>query len=535
MPNRRDVLVGVAAAAIASTSKLSAQVSPDITMEDSPLPNALDVYYESLMDLCQPNGFGRDDKLVLNNTITSFDISKDTPYFNDGLYRRFADRVYQTSPDQASPASQADRFSYIYERLLKTAADQVDQRHPEIRPKILELNGAIEKRTLALTNLIAKLEKQWSIVAQQRGIKLGDPTYDLQQIKFFELQKYASQVSSYSDDIGSLIIRKEQVQRAVYSPAESLLLSTVSEMGASKKIARPLRPSFERSVPNVNDLTFADSRTTPESICDISLSLYPLGDLVKFLGISGQRQPINITKSSNVTQHHDVAWGAKARGRASFFGIKVGGGGGGSGQSSFTETIKKTEGLSISFDNIDEVLADRGYWFNPALFDNPELQKIFYKLPDTQRLRYVAVSLIICRGLSLSLTSTDSFDSNIWSKTSISGKGGVSFMGYGFGGGGSRTTNDYTIAISGDGKTITFKDDPSLVRLVAVRLVDAARPLPVIAPGTFSTLTNVPGPFATIDRANKGLNEPESRFRSDSLLRAFKEGKVSYRNLTSGR
>jgi hypothetical protein len=53
-------------------------------------------------------------------------------------------------------------------------------------------------------------------------------------------------------------------------------------------------------------------------------------------------------------------------------------------------------------------------------------------------------------------------------------------MGFGFSGSGSNSSYDYNLEVSADGKTVTFKDDPQLSRVLAVRLeklvdIEAAR------------------------------------------------------------
>ena len=517
MFTRRDVIAATAATVAFGLPKMAqAQSSVNISIADSPLPQALDIYYDSLIRLCQANGFGSADKLVLNNTITSFDISADTPYFNEGLFRRFADRIYLRSPDEVGPAAQADRYSVVYERLLRTVATQVDQRHPEIVPKLRELDDALDRVTRELNDLVMRLEAQWTTIAQSRGLTRGTPEYELQQITYFEQIRYPDQVSSRSARISDYLIRKEQVRRSVYSPAETLLLETVEELSEFKKIARPLRPTYERSNPNVNDLTFANPVSTPVSLCDVSHSSYPLGDLGLFLRAGGQRAPIDITRSSSTTNHHDEAWGARASASIPFFGI--GGSGGGSGASGYTNAISNAAGLRIAFDNIAEVLVDRGGWFNPALFANRDLARLIYAQPDVNRLKYIAVSLVICRGLSLSLTSNVDIDRNSWSTQTIGASGGASFFGFRFGGSASRTTNDWSVFVSEDGRTVTFKDDPAYCRLVAVRLVEAAGNRPT---------DRLTGEFAGEARPRG----PLSRFVTEEQLRQFRAGRINYRQL----
>src|SRR5258708_33800333 len=99
-----------------------------IPVADSPLKAALDFYYRNLIDLISNNGrgYGGDQKLLLNSTIMSFDISQDTPFYNEGLFRNFADRVFTDSPQGLGPANRADRFSLHYERAVRIAASSVD-------------------------------------------------------------------------------------------------------------------------------------------------------------------------------------------------------------------------------------------------------------------------------------------------------------------------------------------------------------------------------------------------------------------------
>src|SRR4051794_33580994 len=81
-----------------------------ISVKDSPLPTALDMFFSYVIDLADHYSAGK-QKMLMNNVITSFDIAQDTPYFNLGLFRNFADRVYMESPQTLGPANRADRFS----------------------------------------------------------------------------------------------------------------------------------------------------------------------------------------------------------------------------------------------------------------------------------------------------------------------------------------------------------------------------------------------------------------------------------------
>src|ERR1700726_2921905 len=91
-------------------------------------------------------------------------------------------------------------------------------------------------------------------------------------------------------------------------------------------------------------------------------------------------------------------------------------------------------------------------------------------------------------------------DTTQWSKKNFQANGGVSVFGFRFGGSGSTNSYDYTLDTSADGKTVTFKDDPLLTRLLAVRL----EPFP--PPDTSPSIASI----------NDGLNR-------------FKKGEIDYR------
>jgi hypothetical protein len=61
-------------------------------------------------------------------------------------------------------------------------------------------------------------------------------------------------------------------------------------------------------------------------------------------------------------------------------------------------------------------------------------------------------------------------DTNSWSKQAFDASGGVSVLGFSFGGSGNSSRYDSSVTVSGDKKSVTFKDDPQLVRLLGVRL-----------------------------------------------------------------
>jgi hypothetical protein len=446
-----------------------------ISVKDSGVPNALDLYYSFLYEIVEQNGFTEKQKLLVNNTISPLDISQDTPYYNEGLFRNFADRVFLKSPQSMGPANRADRFSMHYEGIVRTAASKLDRKYREIISEIEGLQTRLELQTRKLADVILKINDQWQRVAMGSGIKPEDPNYELRYLNFLESVRYADQVDQYAQNIDMLVSTIDAVRRAKYEPEEQILLDIINQLSKTRKVARPRRATFERTVKDVTELTFANPTIRVESIMDISPAMYPLGDLVRFLQLPGEKS-MSISKELVAAQQHDKSW--SAGGSASYKFFKVGGNG--SGSSSYREDIKKSAGIAISFANIAEYLVDRELWFNPSVFQNAKLIPLISKIPGVERLEFVAVSVIIARGLTLQLTFESSIKTESWSKRSFAASGGLSIMGFGFSGSGSNSSYDYNLEVSADGKTVTFKDDPQLSRVLAVRLeklvdIEAAR------------------------------------------------------------
>jgi hypothetical protein len=479
-----------------------------ISVSDSPLPNALDVYYSFILELVKQNGYVDKQKLLINGTIGSFDISQDTPYYNEGLFRNFSDRVFLSSPGALGPANRADRFSKQYEQIVRIAASKIDRKYKEITSEVDDLQRRFQVETERLTDRIVKINGEWLKVAQASGVKPEDPTYELKYINFLEGVRYADQIASYTQNIDMIVGTLDAVRRSKFDPQEQTLLDIITELSETKKLVRPKRPTFERTVKDVTDLTFANPTLRNNATMDSSPAMYPLGDLVKFLKLPGVRQ-ISITKASTSAAQHDKSWSAGGSVSYGFFSL----GGGGSGSSHFREDIKKSGGISISFENMAEYLVDRELWFNPGIFSDAKLVPVISKVPGIERLQYVAVSLIIARGLTLQLTFENSISTESWSKQSFAASGGVSVFGFSFGGSGSSSSYDYSLDVSADGKTVTFKDDPQLTRILAVRLEQ----------------------LASVPKERFELATGLDAAAPDSPLGRFRSGRMSYKDLQSSK
>ena len=438
---------------------------PDITVDQSPIIAALDAYYTFLTSLTQGMN-GNIEKLAIGNLITPFDIASDTPFYNEGLFAQYVDRVIIKSPNTIGPADQADRFSMHYENVIRFLANSIDQRHPEIVPKINELTKAINKVETEINDEKAQAEDGWNKFAKIIGTTPVDPQHELKYVKYMEDIRFNDQIAKLSEKIDALNSRIDQVRNSTYKAHELPIIQSLYQLSNTRKLARPKRPQFERDkLLVVTELTFADPRTRLEAVMNIYPTVLPLGDLGKFLSDIGAKT-FTVKNTDTRTSVHEKSWNGSGSVGFSFFSI----GGGGGGSSSATKSVSKTTEITISVQNASEYLVDRGYWFNPGILESENLFKEMTKVPGFNRLKYVIASLIIVRGISITLKSDESFLATDWTKSEVKARGGTSFLGINFGGGGGGSKYDFETVVSADGKELTISDASSVCRVMGCRV-----------------------------------------------------------------
>lgn len=452
----------------------------DIPVGDSGLPQALEQYYQQLTDII---GQRDDQPVLLNNTITTFDIVSEAPFYTEGVFRHFSDRKFQTSPKDLGSSIQSDRFSYEYERVLKIAATQIDGTiSQDARDRITAYNREIRRVNGELLAFETKVMADWEKIAKRENLTPDTPRYQLRQLNFLESILYADQKKVFTEEIEEYQRHITTLRESAYTPDQQKLIRATDELSETYKIARPWNIYFERDFPNSTVLTFADPKVRTRAFCDISPSIYPSSNLVNFQNRGGEARRITVERNTAHNSLHTRTWGGGGSASFSAFGIRIGGGGGGSGQSHYESNFKSLMTFQMDFAGIDEVYANRGIWFDPSLFSSAELKPLFDKIPGTRDLEFVAVSLIICRGLTLTLKFSEELKTTEWSKREFAGRGGVSILGHRFGGSGSTTSYDYDFKLSEDKKSVEFKDDPKHCRLIAIRLERVYQPTKVDNP-----------------------------------------------------
>jgi hypothetical protein len=473
--------------AVCSVAISQGMLSSSAHGEDLPpaLVHAKAQFYLFLRSIAQAEGIAPQQNVVLNSTIMPFDIAADTPFYNDELFREYADRTFRGGVEglEANAAAfLAERFSSQYRAVMDILTAQIDQNHPEIQSSLTELRAQQDAATQALLEKLIWFDQQWSPIAASRGLVAGTVLYNLQYSTWLGEVRYQDQIQTYIANLDAVDSHIDSVRRRVYSPSELSALENFSQLSTAYNVARPwtanIERSFRQSGTPLTELLLADPKNLVPSMFDSSPLVLPVGDLISFLSATGLRS----FDTSTSDFHLDTASSSwNASGGGTFFGYSLGGGG--SGSSTVTHSVSKMSSLSISFKNISEYLADRSAWFNPGVLQDPNMYKLVKDRPELEKLQYIAVSLIIARGTTLVLKFSEAVTASDWSQQAFAANGGVSFMGFSFGAQGGSSSSKYTVDTSSDGTTVTIQDGDQVARVLGVRVepfLKAAPPQQVI-------------------------------------------------------
>jgi hypothetical protein len=443
------------------------------------LVNAKAQYYNFLKTIA--SGLVDQQNLVLNSTIMPFDIAADTPYYNDELFREYADRTFTGGVEGLhadGAAFLSARFSSQYIAVMNIVTAKIDQNHPEIANSVADLRSRQTTATQALQDKLDQFDAQWKALAISRGLinSQGAITnqleYNLEFATWLAQVRYTDQLQTYIDSIDQIDSQLDAVRRSAYSQSEIAALDNSGNLSKAYNVARPWTANIERSwkasgTP-LTDLQLANPRALPPAMFDSAPLVFPIGDLIAFLSGQGVRG-YDSTSQSYQMDSSSSSW--TASGGGSFMGWSLGGGS--SGSSSMISSISTMNSLSISFKNISEYLADRSAWFNPAVLQDPNILKLVKGRPELNHLLYVAVSLIIARGTTLILKFSQSVSNSDWSTQSFSAQGGASFLGFAFGSfgaSGGSSSSSYSVTTSADETTVTIQDGDTVARVLGARV-----------------------------------------------------------------
>jgi hypothetical protein len=456
---------------------MSDTIKLEIPINESPLPAALDAYYDFVKDIAKPGGA---DRLGIFGTITNYDIHPLARLYNDYVVRAFADRTVRTSPmSSLGIGDLAERYSARYVDMLRLLVASLDSSLPDaaveqIRRHSTTINVLSSDRDTWLDGF----EVGWAAEMTRLGIDYNkidtDPAvqkrYFEERVIYMKLRKYSDRLygpDGFNTKIEQEELAIESIRITSYPDDESRQLVALYKNSKSYETIRPRRPELEVKY-GWDEFTIEDERfRNMHDIFDIGPMLESIVDPRVILNGKGARG-YSVKTSSTVTNNHDNDWHVSGSASYGFF---IKGEFGTANSSHFRSTVDKIREVAINFEHIGMLDVSRGGWFSSQVFDFKRVQEYLRKNPIlTQKLHFLTTSLVVARGLSLKLYFKDASDVQEWGTTTTSGGGGFTIFGVGFGGGGGGSSSWEKRQINQAEQSVTFADDSKVCRLLGVKV-----------------------------------------------------------------
>lgn len=449
----------------------------DIPVNASPIKAALDAFYDFAVQIIPP---GPEDKIAILGTVVEFDITEKSPLYNDFVVRAFSDRTIRVSPVPGQAAGDiSDRYSSRYIDMVESLVLTLDaELSAEQLAQIDRHQTAINVISGDRDKYLDDVETAWSKAETQLGIdpaKLGADDamrrrYMDERVKFLSIRRYAERVwglNGFNSQIRQREISIAAIRRKAFPDDDYLQLYRLYEARLDMRVIRPRSADLEG--PREWDQISIQNPTNfgLGAVLDIAVETSAIVDPRTILHGRGSRG-YTVSKSTTVTNNHDSAWNASgSAGYMSFFNGSV------SSESTenYRSTVSKIRNITVDFEHVAELQLYRDQWFaSTLLVDNKRVKEFLKTRPAlAAKLNLLTTGLAIGRGLSLTLEFTDASDVHEWGSSSTSGGGGVNICGYQLGGRGGSSSSYDRRTIDIDKKTVTFKDDPTVCRLIAVR------------------------------------------------------------------
>ncbi|MBB4350485.1 hypothetical protein [Aliirhizobium cellulosilyticum] len=448
-------------------------VNVEIKAEDSPISNAVDLYYSQLYEILNPQ---TEQKIALNSSLVTFDIIPQAPMFTEYVFRAFADRTVTISPTEYGPvalgvANTNDRYSFFFTEVLKQAVFKLDTAlRQDIVDKIDLIDREVRQSRQELQLFYQTMFTAWNSYATQNGVAADDAYYLDKQTAFFNTNNFAEQISYYKNIISDGLVRMHILRDAQYPDVEARHISSLFKYATLDQylMPRPKDPILEE-INKYDPIRLGQAYIYNNlNYFEPSVEIRPSGYLPKFLTNIGKRS-VSIEKTAAATHQHDVSWSASGTARKWFFfkaSASV------SSESHLKETIAATNRVGMAFENLAEYWVNRGPWFSSGVFAYKRIREVLAANPIYAGLLGHAISSVILgRGLELTLHFDKVSTFSEWSKFTASASGSFSVFGMNIPAT-SGSMSDYKLNTreSEDKKSVTFLDDPAHTRLLGFRV-----------------------------------------------------------------
>jgi hypothetical protein len=452
-------------------------ITLNVPVSDSPVPAALDAFYGFIKDIAPP---GPGDKIAIFGTIVEFDITKNSSLYNDFVVRAFADRSVRVSPVSGqAPGDISDRYSSRFTDMLSALVLSLDaELTPAQQAQIQRHEAAIDAISNDRDKYLDDIENAWLNEMQKLGIdpKKIDTDPDTRQryyderVKFLATRRYAQRV--WGLDGFNTKIRHEEIavgalRNQAFPDDDYAQLYHLYESCVDDLVIRPRQPELEITH-HWDAVTIQDpTNFALSAVLDIHVETSSIVDPRTVLNGGGQRG-YSVDIHSRVTNEHDHDWNVSGSGSYMPF---ISGNFSSSNSDHFRSTIDHVRQIEVQFDHLAELQVYRDHWFaSTALTDNARVRDFLRKNPKLrEKLNLLSTGLIVGRGLKLTLTFNDSSDVQEWGSSSTSGGGGCNILGVQLGGQGGSSSSYNNHQIDTNNRTVTFKDDPTVCRLIGLR------------------------------------------------------------------
>jgi hypothetical protein len=443
----------------------------DISVNDSPIGNAIDQYYHFLNQLFQPT---EKQNIALNSSLVTFDIVKEARLYTENVFRGFADRKIALSPTDFGfgSADFGDRFSERYKELLSGIVSQIDRSlSQEDLDEISALKRELKLAENELEETYIDMGSRWRRYKSEEGIEDTDPDILDKQIAFYNTFAFATKLRRLKNEVLRFNEDIEFVRQRAYPDTESQTLAKLYRYAHAEQyaVARPNNPILEAER-GYDDLDLAQMWVYGNlgGVFDVGSEILPSGFLERFLENRGERG-FSIKKGFESETVHDSSWKTKGSARKWFF-FKVSASA--EQKRHFESSVEKINEIDMKFENMAEYWVRRGRWFSASIFDFEIVKEYLDSKPDLKEdLTYIPTSVILGRGLQLGLVfdSTEEFET--WNRLKTSGNASFGIFGVRIpSSAASYNSYDFNKEVDTANKKVTFFDSPNHCRLLAFRV-----------------------------------------------------------------
>lgn len=440
-----------------------------LKLEESPIPQAMDVYFDQVEALVRS---GPRQRIALTNNIVDFPIRLKTRLFNNFVARSFADRAISrgspvdTGEKFLGPANTNDRFSHQYGVLLNRALVDISLDLPQTGANLIEeSNRNINAYETELNDLIATVLADWTEHKEKELKGLSEKEVQLRQVAWLDIHRLRRRIELATAKIDRELAKQESVIERVGSAEDSQIYRAYTKL-RNAQFAYPKFPYLEEEQ-GLDELKMGNPLIvgTNPSWADVGAEVDAVADWEEFLTKNGERG-FTIHRNDQSARTHERQWSVSARFRyAWYFSARLNA----SEHTKMQQSLADSFSIKFNFKRISEIWIRRGDWYDSSLFALPRVTKILSKDKTlAANLQYSVASLLVGRGFSMELEFNTASHYEYFRNSQMSGSAKLlNILPVGSGSVNETTTE---MRHHDANKTITFADGDDVVRMIGFKV-----------------------------------------------------------------